>query len=254
MTLFPDDLLNVFYVYEHWRPDKDVCFYVGKGLGRRAHVMYGRNRYHNRIQDKLARLGMCVEVRLVAEGLTEIDAHATEIARIAFWRSNGTKLANLTDGGEGGSNPSNETRALMRAAKFGGKLTDEHKRKIAKKTKEALNQPEMKAKLSVAIKAALAKPEAKANRSAAMKARILTPEHKAKIAAGHLGKKLSPEHAEKSRKASLGRKHSPEEIERRRAGLQAAWDRRKAIDPEASNWKKTSNESSAPDLFQVKDK
>ena len=25
-----------YYVYEHWRPDKDVCFYVGKGKGGRA--------------------------------------------------------------------------------------------------------------------------------------------------------------------------------------------------------------------------
>jgi hypothetical protein len=23
--------MNSFYVYEHWRPDKDICFYVGEG-------------------------------------------------------------------------------------------------------------------------------------------------------------------------------------------------------------------------------
>jgi hypothetical protein len=31
-----------FYVYEHWRPDKDVCFYVGKGHGRRAYKTAGK--------------------------------------------------------------------------------------------------------------------------------------------------------------------------------------------------------------------
>ena len=29
-------LADIFYVYEHWRPDKNVCFYVGKGKGKRA--------------------------------------------------------------------------------------------------------------------------------------------------------------------------------------------------------------------------
>lgn len=52
-------MTNKFYVYEHWRPDKDICFYVGKGKGRRANVMYGRGSHHERIQAKLKRLGMC---------------------------------------------------------------------------------------------------------------------------------------------------------------------------------------------------
>ena len=39
-----------FYVYEHWRPDRDECFYVGKGKGGRANVMYGRNRHHEAVQ------------------------------------------------------------------------------------------------------------------------------------------------------------------------------------------------------------
>ena len=28
--------LEIFYVYEHWRPDKSVCFYVGKGCEDRV--------------------------------------------------------------------------------------------------------------------------------------------------------------------------------------------------------------------------
>ena len=30
-----------FYVYEHWRPDLNVPFYVGKGKNGRAKVMHG---------------------------------------------------------------------------------------------------------------------------------------------------------------------------------------------------------------------
>ena len=31
--------MTQFYVYEHWRRDTRVCFYVGKGSGPRAYVM-----------------------------------------------------------------------------------------------------------------------------------------------------------------------------------------------------------------------
>lgn len=90
----------IFYVYEHWRPDKDICFYVGKGHGKRAYSL-SRKGYHLNIRNRLAALGMCVEVRLVRGELTETEAFDLERERIAFWRSAGVRLANLTDGGEG---------------------------------------------------------------------------------------------------------------------------------------------------------
>ena len=34
--------MNIFYVYEHWRPDHDECFYVGKGKGGRANEAEAR--------------------------------------------------------------------------------------------------------------------------------------------------------------------------------------------------------------------
>jgi NUMOD3 motif len=92
-----------FYVYEHWRPDRDICFYVGKGQGTRSHDKKNRNRHHKGIQNKLAKLGMCIEVRMVASGLSEDSAFALEIERIDFWRKLGIKLANKTEGGEGRS-------------------------------------------------------------------------------------------------------------------------------------------------------
>ena len=106
----------IFYVYEHWRPDLDVCFYVGKGHGSRARNL-SRNAHHRNVRTKLATLGMCVEVRLVASGLAEHAAFALEKQRIAFWRERGVHLANRTNGGEGpaGLVFSDEARARLRA-------------------------------------------------------------------------------------------------------------------------------------------
>lgn len=90
-----------FYVYEHWRLDRDECFYVGKGMKNRAYKMRDRNAHHCAIVAKLSREGSGMEVRMVATGLTEDEAFALEVERIAFWREAGADLANLTNGGEG---------------------------------------------------------------------------------------------------------------------------------------------------------
>jgi hypothetical protein len=125
---------DLFYVYEHWRPDRDECFYVGKGRGRRANDMRrSRNRFHKFIQDKLSRMDMCVEVRLVADGLQEHEAFALEVKRIAFWRSSGADLANMTDGGEGPS---------------GRKHTEEWKRENGDRARGRTQSPEARAKIS----------------------------------------------------------------------------------------------------------
>ena len=60
---------NIFYVYEHWRPDLDQCFWVGKGTGDRAY-RYKRNRDYDSVIRTLAWLGMRAEVRMVRSGLT----------------------------------------------------------------------------------------------------------------------------------------------------------------------------------------
>lgn len=149
----------MFYVYEHWRPDRDEPFYVGKGRGGRANVMARRNLHHKAIQIKLHRLGMCVEVRIVQFNLSEKEAFALEIERIAMWRAQGIDLANKSDGGEGssghvglrgpaspnygkpspmrGKRMSEEHRAKLSAAmkgkknRLGAKLSDETKKKIS---------------------------------------------------------------------------------------------------------------------------
>ena len=92
---------RTFYVYEHWRPDLDMCFYVGKGRGIRANNMSRRNAHHKAIQSKLAYMGMAVEVRMVATGISQDKAFCVEVERIKFWRDLGIKLANQSNGGDG---------------------------------------------------------------------------------------------------------------------------------------------------------
>ena len=97
-----------FYVYEHWRLDRDECFYVGKGSGRRAYDMSCRNKHHSAIQAKLNRIGSALEVRIVASGLSEEEAFSLEVKRIKYWNEAGADLANRTYGGEGVRYPKSE--------------------------------------------------------------------------------------------------------------------------------------------------
>jgi hypothetical protein len=85
-----------YYVYEHWRLDRDECFYVGMGHGLRAFVMKKRGNMHRAIQQKLSREGSGMEVRMVKTGLTEEEAILLEQERIAFWKDKGIDLANIT--------------------------------------------------------------------------------------------------------------------------------------------------------------
>jgi hypothetical protein len=186
-----------FYVYEHWRPDRGECFYVGKGEGRRANRLGSsgkRNLHHRAIQDKLSRLGLPIEIKMVASGLTAQEAYDLEISRIAFWINDGADLVNHTGGGEGLKNPSAETRQKMSAAKLGKKMSE----------------------------------QARANMRAERKTRIRTPEHNAKIGAAQIGKKMSQESIEKSRLKNIGRKHTPEHNENHRQAMLKSWARKRA--------------------------
>lgn len=112
---------NIFYVYEHWRTDRDECFYVGKGKSKRAYNLSNRNKYHKAIVSKVMREGFAIEVRIVASGLDEKTALELEVERIKFWKENNVELANFTNGGEGtsGFKFSKESRQKMSKSKTG---------------------------------------------------------------------------------------------------------------------------------------
>lgn len=191
-----------FYVYEHWRLDRDECFYVGKGKGIRAYKMRDRNAHHCAIMAKLSREGSGMEVRMVATGLTEDEAFALEVERIAFWREAGIDLANCTNGGDGvsGLKMSDEAKAKMSASKKGmvGNIT-----MLGKKHSE----------------------ETKAKMSAAHKGVKKSPEHAAKVGLRHKGKVFS--HTEETRKKMSKSRTGTKMSDEARKNMKAAWVIRK---------------------------
>lgn len=122
-----------YYVYLH-RYESGTklgqVFYVGKGTGNRAFSKKNRNKYWKHI---VAKHGYTVE--LYETGLQEWYAYELEFLTVAYYgREN---LCNLTDGGEGPSSPSEETRKIMsekaksRIRKPMGPMSDETKLKLS---------------------------------------------------------------------------------------------------------------------------
>lgn len=110
---------NKFYVYLHRRKTDGSVFYVGKGSGNRHSVVFGRNRHWHNVVSKH---GYTSEIVMTFSN--EACAFSLEVALIKFYsRKN---LVNLTDGGEGSSNPSLETRSLMSVAKVGIPQSKKH--------------------------------------------------------------------------------------------------------------------------------
>lgn len=135
------------YVYCHYRLDTNTVFYIGKGQNRRAYSKQKRNVYWSNIVKKAG--GFRVEI--LADKLLNIDALKYERVLItALKKKYPELLCNLTDGGEGGLNPSFETRQKQRNAKLGKKLSEEHKRKIGEAGKSRIFTAEARAKISQA--------------------------------------------------------------------------------------------------------
>jgi hypothetical protein len=107
----------MFYIYEHIRLDTNQVFYVGKGSGYRAKTTQRRNPYWQRIVAKAGGFN----VRKIVENIDEELAFLIEQERIDQLKRLGVKLTNLTGGGEGTSNPSEETRRKMSECRKGEK-------------------------------------------------------------------------------------------------------------------------------------
>lgn len=179
---------KIFYVYEHWRPDTAVSFYVGKGKHKRVRERK-RNFLHDRVVAKLKAAGLDFEVRIVASNLTEAEAFAMERSRIEYWRSKGVRLCNMTDGGDGSVTVfTPDVLRRIRAARARQVVTEDQKEKHRK----IMASPAVREKLSAAAQARTSpnpfaghkhSEETKRAWSEKRRGRSLTPEHRAKIAA-----------------------------------------------------------------------
>lgn len=172
--------MKKFYVYEHWRLDRDECFYVGKGNGRRAYVMKKRNKHHSAIQAKVSREGFAIDVRIVACGLTEDEAFNLEIERISFWRDNGIDLANILTGGQGfcGGRHSKEFKQKISDIHTGRIVSDETRKRLSEAGK---NNAEIHRNVWLNRKH---NDSTKQKLSEVLKGKPKSDDHKAKVSAG----------------------------------------------------------------------
>jgi len=162
-----------YYVYEHIRKDTGCVFYVGKGKKNRAFHFLNRNKHWSNIANKAG-----VDVSFLITNIDEELAFLVEIERIDQLRRLGLKLTNLTDGGEGSSNPSQETLEKLSKARKGRITSEETKKKLSEAHKGKKLSDEHRLKLS----------KAKKGKPSSWKGRSPSVESRAKMSAAKLGK------------------------------------------------------------------
>lgn len=128
------DNTKEFYVYLHRYvsgPKIGQVFYVGKGTGNRSNSKKNRNKYWHNTANKY---GYTVDI--YSCGLQEWFAYELEFNLVSYFGRE--SLVNLTDGGEGPSSPSEETRKIMsekarsRIRKPSGPMSEDTKAKLSK--------------------------------------------------------------------------------------------------------------------------
>lgn len=162
--------MEKYYVYMHKRNSDGAIFYVGKGYGTRAFRRHGRSIHWNNV---VAKHGLIVEI--CQENMQEDNAFLLEMWLISKFRHEGISLVNLTDGGEGMSNPSEETRNKLSASKLGRKMSDDQKRAVSERMKGSLNH---------------------------FFGKTFSDDHKERLAKAREGRKLSRQHAAKIGKSN----------------------------------------------------
>lgn len=190
-------------VYVHSKKNTNEVFYVGIGkTENRAYSKLNRNIHWKRIVEKYD-----YDVEIVH---TNLDwSTACEIEKSLINQYGRDNLSNMTDGGEGLSNPSNELRDRMSKAQIGKKQSLETIEKRVSK----------------------------------IKGRPLSEEHREKLRQAKLGDKnpnygktfkLSQKHKEALRNANIGKKHSDEtkkKMSEIRVG-KTAWNKGKSFSAE----------------------
>jgi len=156
---------------------------------------------------------------------------------IAYYRSAGARLTNVTDGGEGqsaGYVPSEEARAKTRASVKASWSDPELRAKQGEDSKRRWDDPSYREGLLASRRAMWDDPENRENASVASKKRWADPamreRHKASLAAAM----ADPDYGAKMSLAKKSEWANPEFREKMVAAQKAAWVRRKAREAVAS--------------------
>ncbi len=160
-----------FYVYLHLRPDMtgvDSCFYVGKGTRKRSRDLSTRNPYHKNIVSKFGSQNIVVK-RLPCP--SESHALKLEAEMIAILRRMGTKLTNVTAGGESptGYVPTEEAKARSSAITKKLWMTEDYRTKVMRGMALANADPDLQHQRAVTCREMATNPEYRAKRIKALK-------------------------------------------------------------------------------------
>jgi len=176
---------EAYFTYAHFRKSDNKIFYIGKGKSDRHLSRQSRNEYW---LNTVKKHGLIVEKLCLWP--TEQEAFDHEKFLIQCFKDLGYKLTNMTDGGEGLSNPSIEVRQKL--SEF-----------------NAMKRPE------IAIKVSRARKGVK-----------LSPEHIAKLSKVQTGRKLSEATREKM-SARFKTGLSEETKQKMSESAKKAWNKRK---------------------------
>ena len=120
------------YVYRHIRLDKNEPFYIGIGNDKsfsRARERSNRNNHWTNIANQTD-----IEIEILCSDLTWEEARRKEVEFIKLYgrKDLGSgSLVNMTDGGEGALNPTEENRQKKRDFKIKFKVSDKTKKKLS---------------------------------------------------------------------------------------------------------------------------
>lgn len=174
-------------VYRHIRNDNNTVFYVGIGNKRRPYTKNGRSDYWNKITNKH---GYTIDI--IAENLdleTAIELEMFLIQEYGRLDLGTGCLINMTDGGDGVNNLSEESRLKITKSNIGRKATDIAKKRMSDAQKGKKLSKEHKSKIS------------KAN-----KKMVFSELHRKRISEANKGRKFSKEVRDNMSKARIGKK------------------------------------------------
>lgn len=150
------DTNNIIYA---WLDQNGDPYYIGKTKCLKTRTRHHRWRMdsgvnlpkYNKLR-KLLREGFKWEILVLEDGIPDNEWKAQECHWIKLYREQGCKLYNLTDGGEGMSNASDELKKRLSKARQGHFVSEETKRKISESNKGRKFSKEHKKKLRAARK------------------------------------------------------------------------------------------------------
>lgn len=193
-------------IYALCHPVTNEIRYVGKTINPRTrykeHIGSTKGTHCNKwVRSLKPSIPIFVELEVVSSDWIEAEQFW-----IAYFKSLGARLTNLTAGGEGmvGYTATEETRKRISSATAGRRLTPEHRLKISTNNRSKVGyklSDEAKTKISIASmgnKSSVGRiisPETRAKLS--LTSRNMSLEARAKISAAGKGKILSPEHRAK---------------------------------------------------------